>query len=284
MRAAAARLLSSGFVDRPIFQVGASRSGTIVLYKALGTHPNVLSMPSENPLIDHFARAAAFFELGSEAWYFKESVKVDQPYFYSKLRELLFETTAGRDMGIKMLAKSLLTGPLDFARKRFWCVKCFPLEDSAHALTILYPESRFIYIVRNGIDVVQSRTKFPAFREQSFEQHCDFWVQAARKFDYLRRWDRCLEVRQEQLLSEPEAVFSRICRHLGIADHENPAKFVRTTLVHSRGDEATRTNVDARRMLTERTPSHDTWTDAQRSIFKHICGEYMGKLGYEVPF
>lgn len=284
MKAATARLMSSGFVDRPIFQVGASRSGTIVLYKALGTHPNVLSMPSENPVIDYFARAAALFEFGAEAWYFRESVKVDQPYFHAKLKELLFETTAGPHMGIKTLAKSLATRPLDFVQKKFWCVKCFPLEDSAHALTVLYPDSKFIYILRNGIDVVQSRTKFPAFREQSFEHHCAFWVQAARKFDYLRRWDRCLEVRQEQLLNEPEAVFSRLCRHLGIADHENPARFVRTTLVHSRGDEGTKSNVDARRMLTERAPSHDAWTDTQRSTFKRLCGEYMDKLGYEIPF
>jgi hypothetical protein len=151
-------------------------------------------------------------------------------------------------------------------------------------LTVLYPGSKFIYILRNGIDVVQSRTQFPAFREQSFEQHCDFWVQAARKFDYLRRWDRCLEVRQEQLLDAPEAVFSRICRHLGIADHADPAKFVRTTLVHSRGDESTKSNVDARKALTERASSHDTWTHGQRSTFRRICGEYMGKLGYEIPF
>jgi hypothetical protein len=141
-----------------------------------------------------------------------------------------------------------------------------------------------VYIVRNGVDVVQSRTKFPVFRDQPFEQHCEFWVQAARKFAYLRQWDRCIEVRQEQLLTEPEAVFARICQHLGIEDHPNPAKYVRTTLVHSRGDESTKLNVDVRKSLTERAPSHESWTQGQRETFKRICGGAMGKLGYQMPF
>ena len=92
MREVVARLLSSRFVHRPIFQVGASRSGTIVLYKALGRHPAILSMPGENPLVDPLAGMAASFELGGEAWYFRESVKLDQPLLYARLRELIYET------------------------------------------------------------------------------------------------------------------------------------------------------------------------------------------------
>lgn len=284
MRESLARLLSHRFVQRPIFQVGASRSGTIVLYKALGTHPAILSMPGENPLVDPLAGLAASFEFGDEAWYFRESVRLDQPRLYARLRQLIFETTGGANMGLKALAKALLSDPLAFPSKRYWCVKCFPLEASARALSVLYPESRFVYIVRNGIDVVQSRTKFPVFSGQPFEQHCEFWVQAAHKFDYLRQWDRCIEVRQEQLLGEPEAVFARVCGHLGIDDHPAPPRYVRTTLVHSRGDVSTQVGVDVRRSLTERAPSHEGWTADQRETFKRICGGAMGALGYQVPF
>lgn len=284
MRETVGRLLSARFEQRPIFQVGASRSGTIVLYKALGTHPDVLSMPGENPMVDYLAGAAVPFEFGSEAWYFNESVKVERSHLYAQLRQMLFETTGGPQMGFKTLVKALVEDPLGFPAKQYWCVKCFPLQDSARALTVLYPDSKFIYIVRNGIDVVQSRTQFPVFRAQSFEQHCEFWVQAARKFDYLRQWDRCVEVRQEQLLSEPEEVFARISAHLGIKDHPNPARYVRTTLVHSRADEGTHENVDVRKALAEREPAHTHWTESQREIFSRICGGEMQRLGYDMPF
>jgi hypothetical protein len=284
MREVLARLLSRRFLQRPVFQVGASRSGTIVLYKALGEHPAILSMPGENPLVDPLAGLAATFEFGDEAWYFRESVRLDQARLYARLRKLIVETTAGPHLGFRTFAKALAGDPFGFASKRYWCVKCFPLEASAQALAVLYPQSRFVYIVRNGIDVVQSRTKFPVFSGQPFEQHCEFWVQAARKFDYLRQWDRCIEVRQEQLLTEPEAVFARISAHLGIADHPGPAEYVRTTLVHSRGDVSTQVNVDVRKSLTERAPSHDGWTRDQREAFKRICGGAMGALGYQMPF
>lgn len=284
MKQALARSLSGRFARRPIFQVGASRSGTIVLYKALGRHPAILAMPGENPLVDPLAGLAASFESGDEAWYFRESVRLDPPRLYARLRDLIFETTGGPHMGFRTLAKALARDPLGFAGKSRWCVKCFPLEASARALCALYPEARFVYIVRNGVDVVQSRTKFPVFSGQPFEQHCEFWVQAARKFDYLRQWDRCIEVRQEQLLSEPEAVFARICRHLGVDDHPAPAEYVRTTLVHSRGDVSTQVGVDVRKSLTERAPSHEGWTADQRETFRRICGPDMERLGYAMPF
>jgi hypothetical protein len=203
MREVLARLLSQRFVERPVFQVGASRSGTIVLYKALGRHPSILSMPGENPLVDALASLAASFEFGGEAWYFRESVRLDQARLYARLRKLIFETTAGPHMGLKTLSKALLADRVQFASKRSWCVKCFPLEGSAKALSVLYPESKFVYIVRNGIDVVQSRTKFPVFSTQPFAQHCEFWVQAARKFDYLRRWDRCIECAKSNCSRNP---------------------------------------------------------------------------------
>lgn len=282
MRERLARIASRRFFHRPIFQVGASRSGTIVLYKALGTHPRILSMPSENPFTTYVAAGVEPFEHGEETDYFRESVKVSREYLYERLRELLFETTAGPQMGFKTLAKAAAKG--GFFRKRFWCVKCFPLEHHARALTVLYPEAKFIYIVRNGIDVVQSRTKFPAFRDQPFDHHCRFWLRAAEKFEYLTRWPSALEVRQEDLLMRPEDVFGRIARHLDIEDHPNPVEYVKTTLVHSRGDKATHTNTDVRKSLMERPPSYETWDASQRETFKRLCSDAMTKLGYEVPF
>ena len=59
---------------------------------------------------------------------------------------------------------------------------------------------------------------------------------------------------------------------------------MRTTLVHSRGDVATRENVDVRKALAEREPSHARWTEGQRETFKRICGDDMQRLGYALPF
>ncbi len=277
-------LLASRLYHQPIFQVGASRSGTIVLYKALGTHPEILSMPSEDPFVTYVAACVEPFEFGAETDYFSESVKVSKPYLYRELRTLLYHSAAGPAMGWKMSTREMLKAPHKFFSKTHWCVKCFPLERYADALRRLYPASKFIYIARSGIDVVQSRTKFPAFREQSFEAHCEFWVQAAKKFEYLTSYPHTVCVRQEQLLSEPEAMFNRIYEVLNLKHDDAPANYARTTLVHSQGDKATHTGIDVKKSLTERTPGHEHWDENQRAIFRDICGNTMTALGYSMPF
>ncbi len=276
--------LAARMYRHPIFQVGASRSGTIVLYKALGTHPNIFAMPSEDPLITLVAATAMPFEQGNEIQYFEESVRIDRQYLYGALRRLAFESAAGPHHGWKTLLKTLRHERRAFFDKTHWCVKCFPREDEAHALLSLYPGAPFIYIVRNGIDVVQSRTKFPAFRDQPFDAHCLFWARAADKFTYLTRFERAVQIQQEEMLAEPESMFDRILDHLRLPRHPNPARFVRTTLVHSQGDTQTHTNVDVRKSLTERPPGYADWSREQRDTFKRLCGHTMETLGYAIPF
>jgi len=45
------RVASARFIKSPIFIVGGSRSGTIVLLKAMGRHVRILSTPSEDPFV-----------------------------------------------------------------------------------------------------------------------------------------------------------------------------------------------------------------------------------------
>ncbi len=276
--------LSSRFYDNPIFQVGASRSGTIVLYKSLGTHPKIFSMPSEDPFISHVASGVTPFEFGDETDYFEESVALSKPYLYKQLKRLCFESAAGPNFGWKNQVKGIMNQKSSFFTKTMWCVKTFPLEQHAHSLLKLYPNARFIYIVRNGIDVVQPRTKFPAFRDLSFEFHCQFWVQAAKKFAYLNHLPEAVQVRQEELQSDPDDMFRRITAHLGIEHHVNPVNFVKTTLVHSMGDKQTHENVDVKKSIIEREPGYATWDEQEREIFKKICGASMEAHGYAIPF
>ena len=58
--------VSAQFINRPIFIVGGSRSGTIALLKAMGQHKKILSAPTEDPFITDVGRMAMqldfFFE------------------------------------------------------------------------------------------------------------------------------------------------------------------------------------------------------------------------------
>ncbi len=285
MRDLLARTLARRFYHRPVFLVGAGRSGTIALFRALGTHPEILFIPGgEIPFVTTIGSAVLPFEIGEKKDYYLEQTKVPKDYLYSQLRRLCFESATGPHYGLKVLLKDLLRSRIQFTKARYWCVKTFPGNKVFEGLLHLYPEAKFIYIVRNGLDVVRSRTKFSAFRDEDFAEHCGVWANAAERFSYLQSNSNAVMVRQEALISQPEVVFEKIYDLLGITHDEKPIEYIRTTLVHSLADDETHDNVDVRTHLENRKPAYEEWSPEQRQTFKTICGAAMHKLEYEIPF
>ena len=154
------RLLCRPFFEHPILVVGTGRSGTSVLLQALGKHPQIYALPGEAPFLTSIGGAAFLFEHAENRSYYLASIKVTKDYLYDQLRRLGFEVAAGPHYGLKRLFKGLVGAADTPLRRRFWCAKSFPSEKVTDGLLALYPTVRFVYIVRNGCDVVHSRTKF----------------------------------------------------------------------------------------------------------------------------
>lgn len=274
------------FLKRPIFIVGGSRSGTIVLLKAMGRHSRILSTPSEDPFITDIGGMAYSLDYCDDVKkrYFQESLRVSHEYIYDKLRVLALESALGPHYGLRYLVKSAILGKENILRKRYWCTKTFPVKDVADGLVSLFPDARFIWILRNGVNVVYSRCRFPAFRDQTFEEHCRHWASTIDRFSYLLEMPRVPVVHQEQLVDDPRDVFHKIFETLGI-DHDNgPAEYALTHHVHPLGDTSTTTGVDIKKSLAERPPAYLDWSIEERNIFKDICGDAMHRAGYELEF
>lgn len=78
----------------------------------------------------------------------------------------------------------------------------------------VFPDAQFLHLLRDGVDVAYSCVQ--AGRYQTIDEGALRWrnaVRSARRFAR-RHPDRILEVRFEQLVDEPSAVASRICRFL----------------------------------------------------------------------
>ena len=134
----------------------------------------------------------------------------------------------------------------------YWGVKAFPDRDAAEGLCWLYPGSRFIYIFRNGMDVVFSMSHFHAFRGMSFEQRCRFWAERVFRYEYLRGHERALAMRFEQFLDDPAAALSAIFAHLGLPDEPGPALFAGGHVLHPLGGQSLTT--DPKTVLRVRPP------------------------------
>ena len=280
------RFASKRFIKNPIFIVGGSRSGTIVLLKAMGRHAQVLSTPSEDPFITDVGGMVHSLEFCTEVekQYYLETLRIPKAYIYNSLRRLALESALGPHYGLKQLIKLAVINKVNPLGKHYWCTKTFPGKNVARGLKSLYPEARFIWILRNGVNVVYSRCRFPAFRDQSFEEHCHHWAGTIERFSYLLEVPGAVVVHQEELVDEPDAVFRRIFGDFRIEYDPKPTEYALTHHVHPLGDESTTKGVDIKKTLSERPPAYLEWTQEQRKIFKDICGEAMRMAGYKVEF
>jgi len=280
------KLLTARFLTKPIFLVGGSRSGTIVLLKAIGQHPDILATPSENPFITHLGRLAydLTHDKSSARSYYDRSVRLTQHQIEDALRRLAIETSLGPDYGLRYLASESWTQRTLLSQKRFWCTKSFPGKNTALGLRVLYPDCPFIWIRRNGLNVIFSRSKFPEFRDLDFTEHCHHWANSIKRFAYLAELPNAVAIRHEDLRDEPETVFRRIFALIGVPDHPASAEFARNTHVHPLDNLSTTSGVNVVQVLANRPPPYESWTPNQRFTFKDICGDAMEIAGYEIPF
>ena len=278
-----ARILVKRCFHNPIFIVGTGRSGTSVLLQALGKHPEILAMPGEAPLLTTFGSIGYLFEEAEEKNYYNASLRMPKDRLYEKLQQMCFEIAGGDNYAIKTIIASFKDGEGWPWKKKFWCCKTFPPQIIANGLRQLFPAAKFVYILRNGLDVVQSMTKFHGFHDREFITHCASWNGSIDTYRYLLACDVAIVVRHEELVAQPAEVFEKIFNLLGIETHANSVKFVRTTLVHPLDMPNTQVS-SAGKVLLARDPPYSKWSSEQKDVFKNICGEAMHEAGYEIPF
>lgn len=199
------------------------------------------------------------------------------------MRQVGFETIAGPHYGLKRMLRDLVRPGRSPLGRGYWCAKTFPSEKVTQGLLTLYPGIRFIYIARNGCDIVHSRTKFKGFTHQDFRVHCENWAEGVEKYRHLTSLPAAVFVKQEELLAAPGPFFARLFQFLAIPEHPGPERFASTHLIHPL-DKATRTDADPRAELAHREPSHAGWNDEQKRLFAEVCGPGMRELGYDFPF
>lgn len=271
------------YLDRPVFVVACGRSGSTALCAALDQHPALLVGAAEAVFIRPIG-AMAHDYAGSEG-YMRSSVQLDAEELARELRRLAMTTALGSDYGFAYdprrtgEKRSVFTAPRALER---WGAKAFPDEDAADGLLWLYPEARFVYLFRNGLDVVHSMSKFGSFKRREFEGRCEFWAERAFRYEYLRGHDLAVTVRFEDFVADNAAELGRVFRHLGLADDPGPAAFASSTLVHPLDQKTT--EADPKEVLAQRRKGYEAWDDEQCEIFKRVCGDAMDLLGYEIPF
>lgn len=267
-------------LSNPIFVIGHYRSGTTILQRTIGQHNAVYLTGFESPAINDFGNIA--YKYKTQDWY-RVSTLLDDQIFKSRIKNLIFETYAGKNFALRKEFGKLRRLDFSLFKVNRWVSKIFPSQQEYEGLEYLFPELRSTYILRNGINQVNSSSKHQLFKHISFEDHCKNWVRQLIRFEYLEKKDNCFICRQEDLINNPNNILRELFIFLNLSYSKAISEYVQNTIIHPYGRE-TQTVTKSKDFYSQRGNAYDEWTSSQKEIFKKICGDKMEDYNYEVPF
>lgn len=149
-----------------------------------------------------------------------------------------------------------------------------PMLAAVPGLAAIFPQARFVFAKRRGIENVLSRiTKFPG---QSFENQCKLWAQCMDLWLPVRAGlprERYIEVDLRDIALHPEETAERVGSFLGLSSEQIGG--IRSMWLSERPEQA-RAAQDYRYIGLNETD----WSAEEKAIFVRVCGSSMEQYGY----
>lgn len=203
------------------FIVGVGRSGTTLIRLMLNSHPDV-AIPYETHFITNYIREMDKYGPLSV------SANLDRLIADLLKEDLLSKwdkVPTAQEVKQKLGSNPTLSDVIDaiyscYAQahgKKFWGDKSDYL-DRMHDINSLFPNTKFIHIIRDGRDVAQSVLKMD-WGPNDIIEAAEWWrdhVRLGRCMGKMLPPDRYMEIRYEDLVLDTENNLRRICDFLGL--------------------------------------------------------------------
>ena len=267
----------------PLLVVGVRRSGTTLLRVMLDRHSR-LAVPDESYFVPQLAHrhadppdVAAFVDDLRRLPTLREW-GVDPDDVAARLRP---GQTLGDAIGAIYETYAELQGKERWGDKTPMYMQHLPL------LERLWPDARWVHLIRDGRDTAVSFLRMPAGQMTETWAHprtaedcaCQWRneVRAARAIGR-RVGDRYLEVRYERLVEEPETELRRICEHAGLVFEERMTAYAGEVDVSAKPHQQSLTKPP--------TPGLRDWRrdlpPAAAEAFEGVAGDLLAELGYDL--
>lgn len=234
----------------PFFIIGVGRSGTSLLSFMMDAHSEI-AIPFESHFIPKYFKAVGEYDLLKKS----DRERLVQDILRERFLKR-WEVKLTKD-DIDLDRCKDLSGTIDaifsaYAKKRgkkFWGDKTPTYTENMHIINRLFPDCRFVHIIRDGRDVALSLMN-RGWGQSDFVTAIRFWreiVEWSRKMGAMLPQERYMEIRYEDLLENPEFVLKQVTRFLGF---EYESTMVHEYTARAR-DKVPTSDLDAHKKLFE---------------------------------
>ncbi len=214
----------------PFFIIGTGRSGTTLLQRMLAAHPGIV-IPPETHFFSRFDPALRFTDplrprdvgaylqrVRADPWWGELGLDIDAYRAHIE--------ADGRD-AIGMLWWMLRALEPDAAEGVRFGEKTPHHEKRVARIRSLFPDARFIHIVRDPRDVVVSLRREEWWPWKSVQRTARAVRKTLHRQEYTERalGERYARVRYEDLVLDPEPTLRRLCEFLGEAFDERMLRY-----------------------------------------------------------
>jgi len=289
----------------PIFVVGCPRSGTTLLQYMLRAHPRISMATGESHFIIPLSRRVAEFgdlaspegqrrilvAMEAQSRSFLETdlhgMQYDRERLVRRFQELAVSTYPAL-IDALFMENARGEGKVRWADKTPWYVL------HMDHLRKLFPDARFVHLIRDGRDVALSlfrrRHDFQVYNTYCAARYWEIYVARGREIGSRLPSDMYQEFYYEQLIQDPKPLLQRLCAFLG-------EEYSDDLLRYQKAGEVGRQPGKANGSASSKTPllsgpivadNHNKWerefTESQRRLFEHAVGDLLSGHGYAVKY
>lgn len=269
----------------PVFLLGSQRSGTTMLRLMLNNHPS-FAIPHETAFITIYYEKLRDYGDLSQRDNARRLLNDVAQHPLVKRGKLVADPDAILSYPIQNyrdFVDAVFRAYADSLGKPRWGDKTPYYTPDIDILRLVFPDAKFVHLVRDGRDVVISQ-KTIEWMSSNLPKLIQDWrwkTTIAHKVGVVLK-DDFLELRYEDLVRQPEANLRRICSFL-----DEP--YDPTMLEYSEGAKGVVPEESLkwhRNSIRPPDPSQlDKWktqlTKAERTIFEQLAGDTLDLFGYE---